>query len=73
MNKRTTTAHIFVPHRSLVHDIESAFEALRREVYVTRLVQRGCRNPEHLLLLNPWNKKCWDLVVELTHDGFFAR
>jgi hypothetical protein len=24
-------------------------------------------------LLNPWNKKCWDLVVELTHDGFFAR
>lgn len=37
---------------------------------MTRLAQRGCRNPEHLLLLNPWNNKCWDLVVELNHDGF---
>jgi hypothetical protein len=73
MNSRTTSSHIFVPHRFLIKNMESAFEAFRREVYVTRLAQRGCGNPEHLLLLNPWNNECWDLVVELNHDGFFAR
>ncbi len=49
--------------------MERPIEALGRDVNMARLTQRRRRNPEHLLLLDPWDEKSRDFRVELAHGG----
>ena len=48
--------------------METAVDALGREVDMTRTGERGCRDPEHLLVIYPANEKVWDFVEEFPHE-----
>lgn len=65
----TASRHILIPDSRLINDMECPVEALWRDVDMARLAQRRRRNPEHLLLLDPWDEKGRDFGVELAHGG----
>ena len=64
---RTAAAEVLVPNPGLTLDREGPAHAFRGDVDVPIAAERGCRDEEHLLLVDPWDEVVRDLVGELAH------
>ena len=64
----TCSGKIFVPHATRAFDMKRPFTAFRRDVDESVAVEGCRRDPEHVLLQDPWYEIVGDFVEQL-HSG----